>query len=400
MIIVIRNEEKLSLKTNFILKLIRQNSNEKILCVFRRESEKLIEKWDIEEIQLSFSTSGLILYYLQVFLKSPKDIYKRFLFRFSHRKHKHVLTEKGFLSMLIQTLYLHFGSSARDSKVLKFIAKKNSPKIFLIDEFLSLNCLNLKKIKLMGPIIYVSQDIAFNRFGFADNLFTRKLMFRLEKDAINNVDLIIACSEMEQLKYFEMGAKKVIYYPNIYPTNEFNPICKDQIPSISIVLREHWGSIAEQSLKTIFNALRQIDRQLRVYLIGIKPHKIPKNIILQHIEFIPDKSDYLKLLSRSWIGINVGIHNAGTNERKYDYAESGTVVLSDNFGTRGDLLPNEYTYIDSQDLSAKINQLLKFGKTKLEEMGDENRNHVIFFANQKRKNILTRLNKIISTTKR
>ena len=128
-------------------------------------------------------------------------------------------------------------------------------------------------------------------------------------------------------------------------------------------------------------------------VIGIKPQKVPKNITLKHIKFIPRKLDYLKVLSSSWIGINVGIHKAGTNERKYDYAEAGIVVLSDYFGSRGDLLPHEYTYIDSHDLTAKIEQLIQFGKESLEEMGKKNRNHVLFLANKKQKNMLNCLNK-------
>jgi len=245
----------------------------------------------------------------------------------------------------------------------------------------------------MGPIIYVSQDIAYNRFGFADNFMTKKLMFRLERDALVNVDMVVACSEMERLKYLEMGAKKAIVYPNIYPTIEFDSGNKDEMPSICIVLREHWGSKAIQSLEIIFNALARINSQIRVYLIGIKPQKVPKNITLKHIKFIPSKLEYLKILSSSWIGINVGIHKAGTNERKYDYGEAGTVVISDYFGSRGDLLPHEYTYLDSHDLTAKIEQLIQLGKESLEEMGKKNRNHVLFIADKKQKNMLNCLNK-------
>jgi len=327
MLIIIRNEEKLSLKTTFVEQLFRQNSNDKVLYVFKREREKFKERWRDEEIQLSFSTIGLIMYYMQVLLKSPRDTYKGLLTRLSHKKRKYVLTEKGFLSILSKTLYMRFGTSARANKLFHLLNKDDSSKVFLIDEFLSLNCLDLKCLRFLGPIIYVSQDIASNRFGFADNFVTRKLMFRLERDAIANVDLVIACSEMERLKYLEMGAKKAIFYPNIYPTIGFDPCNKDEKPSVCIVLREHWGSKAKKSLETILSALERYDKQIRVYLIGIRPKKVPKNVTLKHIIFIPRKLDYLKVLSSSWIGINIGIHKAGTNERKYDYAEAGIVVL-------------------------------------------------------------------------
>jgi hypothetical protein len=87
---------------------------------------------------------------------------------------------------------------------------------------------------------------------------------------------------------------------------------------------------------------------------------------------------------------------SGTNERKYDYAEAGTVVFSDTLGARGDLLPHEYTYVDSHDLAAKINQLLEFGKVSITEMGAENRKHVLSMAEKARQRLLGYICKIIA----
>ena len=332
-------------------------------------------------------------------LKSPKALRDGIMARLLFSKLKHTLVDKGFLSILSNTLYLWFGTRARTDRLMPLLKQVTTPMVFIIDEFLSLNSINLKELSLLGPIIYVSQDLAYKRFGFGDSVITKNLMFRLEQDAIVNFNLVVACSEMERLKYIEMGAKNVIFYPNIYPTKNFKPCDKDEIPSISIVLRGHWGSKAKQSLETILKALACMNSQLRVYLIGIKPNKIPKNIILKHIEFIPHKLDYLKLLSLSWIGINVGIHMAGTNERKYDYAEAGIVVLSDQFGSRGELLPHEYTYVDNHDLAAKIGQLMQFGKENLEAMGKKNRNYVLFLANKERQNILDKIDKFFFNVK-
>jgi hypothetical protein len=111
----------------------------------------------------------------------------------------------------------------------------------------------------------------------------------------------------------------VVFYPNICPI-EFGSSAKDAQPSISIVLRGHWGRRVEKSLEDILRAIAHIDGGLRVYLIGIKPAWVPKNILLQHFDCIPDKLDYFKLLSKSWVGINIGVHKGGTNQRKYDYA--------------------------------------------------------------------------------
>ena len=399
MLIIIRNEEKLSLKANFIVQLLRLKSNNGVFYVFRKDSEKFREKWLHDQVNLASSVKGIFLSFFLMILKSPKDFRNGIMVRLSLLKRKQLLITEGFLSTLSHTLFLFFGSSAQSNRLICVLNKLCSPKIFLIDEFLSLKCLDLKKLKILGPILYVSQDIAYNRFGFGDNSITKNLMFKLEQDAVVHFNLVVACSEMEKLKYLEMGAKNVIFYPNIYPTREFEPCDKAEIPRISIVLREHWGSRAEQSLEVIFKALACIDRQINVSILGIKPSKVPKNVILEHSEFLQSKLDYLEVLSKSWMGINVGIHLAGTNERKFDYAESGTVVLSDKLGVRGDLLPYEYAYLDSHDLAAKINQLLEFGRTQLIEMGKKNRKHVLLIAKKNQQKLLDHIDEITNQSK-
>ena len=191
MLITIRNDERLSPKTLFIVQLLNQNFNSKVFYVFKRESEKFREKWRYNQVQLPSSTLGLIMYYLLMMLKSPRDTRNGLMVRLSLMKRKHVLTGEGFLSTLSRTLYLRFGTSARASRLMHLLKKVDLPKVFLIDEFLSLNCLDLNKLRLLGSIIYVSQDIAYNRFGFGDNSITRKLMFRLERDAIIHFDLVV-----------------------------------------------------------------------------------------------------------------------------------------------------------------------------------------------------------------
>ena len=271
---------------------------------------------------------------------------------------------------------------------MAFLRKTNSPKIFLIDEFVSINIVNLKSLKLFGSIVYVSQDVAYDHFNFGNNVVTKTLMYKLERDAVALSDLVVACSERDQLKYLEMGAKKVIFYPNIYPIAEFKPADKDQEPSISIVLRAHWGDSVNRSIEEIFRALSFINKKIKVNLIGIDSQRTPKNVELQHYDYVSTKIDYFTILSKSWLGINVGVHKGGTNERKYDYAMAGLVVLSDNFGSRGDLLPHEYTYLDPHDLAAKLSQLLSLNKDKLAEMGLQNREQVLSLAEGQRKKVL------------
>jgi hypothetical protein len=214
----------------------------------------------------------------------------------------------------------------------------------------------------------------------------------LEHDAVALSDLVVACSERDRLKYLEMGARKVLFYPNIYPITEFEAACKDQEPCLSIVLRGHWGEEINRSLEEIFKALSCINKKIKVNLIGINSLYVPTNVELQHYEYFPNKMDYLTILSKSWIGINIGIHLGGTNERKYDYAMAGLVVFSDNFGSRGDLIPHEFTYVDAEDFAAKLSQLLRFGKERLFEMGLENREQALFLAETQKRTVLAAIN--------
>jgi hypothetical protein len=58
------------------------------------------------------------------------------------------------------------------------------------------------------------------------------------------------------------------------------------------------------------------------------------------------------------------------------------------------LLPHEYTYVDYQDLAAKIGQLVAFGKANLTEMGKRNRSHVLNLAEKERQKVLDNITNI------
>src|SRR5450759_2253459 len=214
MLVVIRDGEELSLKTSFVLQLLGLSSNTRILRVSRKETKKFSEKWECNKIDLATSTSGILAYFLLMMLKSPRDLRDGMLKRLFGRRRAHVLFNEGFLSILSQALYYYFATSARTDGIIRFLRKLESPKIFLIDEFWSINTVNLKKLKHLGSIIYVSQDVAYNRYGFRDNLITKELMYKLERGAIALADVVIACSERDRLKYIEMGANKAVFYPN------------------------------------------------------------------------------------------------------------------------------------------------------------------------------------------
>ena len=318
------------------------NFNPQVLSVLRRDEELFSENWQNNKIKLATSFSGIMWHYILMIVKTPRDLHNGLMRRFC-RKPSSIIENRSYLSVLSQVLSYYFAKSTRISRLIHFLGNVNSRKIFIVDEFFSIKMVNLNKIKNMGTIIYVSADLAYDFFG--DNLIASGLMRKIEQDAIALTDLVIACSERDKIKYLEMGAKNVMYYPNIYPIPEFEPCNKDRSLSITIVMRDYWGSRAYNSLKEVFKALTLLDKPIKLSLIGIKPENIPKNVELHHYDFIPSKSNYLTVLSKSWIGINLGVHEGGTNQRKYDYSMAGLVVLSDTLGSRGDLLPHELSLI-------------------------------------------------------
>ncbi len=349
--------------------------------ISRNVQNKFLEKQERGQIFLATTIAGILAYSSLMVIKSPSSLKDGVVRRLSVKQRSRRLFSKGFLSALSDVLYYYFATETRSARLLDYLRNNKTHNIFIVDEFLSLRVINLKKLKNCGKIIYVSQDVANNRYGFYSNIITKCLMYRFELSAMAQIDLVIACSERDRIKYVEMGAKKTVYYPNIYPIKSFKPSPKENFPMITVISRWHWDNQAESSLQEILKALALSSRDITLNIIGIKPKSIPSNVSLRYYEHIPSKAEYLTLLSKSWIGINVGFHLAGSNERKYDYALSGLVVLSDTMGARGDLLPYEYTFVDRHDLVAKLEQLLQLGEDRLIEMGAENRVQALELAN-------------------
>ena len=380
---------------DFIVQTYKLNSNEDFFYAFKTADSRFAEKWGKNQVNLSASIFGNFMHFFLMLVKDPRNIHDGLMKRLLRRKSIRVLCVEGFFSILSETIGEYFDKSARTSELLNFLRKLASPKIFFIDESVSIRIINLKVLKLLGTVAYVSQDVAYDRYNFGNNVITKTLMYKLESDAVAISDLVVACSERDRVKYLEMGARKVIFYPNIYPISEFEPASKDPDPCISIVLKGCWGSKVNKSLEEVFKALSRINKSIKVNLIGIDSQYVPKNLELHHYEYVPNKIDYLTLLSKSWIGINIGIHLGGTNERKYDYAMAGLVIFSDAFGSRGDFLPHEYTFVDRQDLTAKLEQILEYGKELIEEMGLKNRKQAIDLAERQRKNLLTKVSELV-----
>lgn len=386
---------KLSPKARFVAQIFRTNSNINIFYVLRNDRKRFREEWDHDRVELATSISGVLFNYLLVLLKSPKDLRDGILRRLFKKKIAHTFVSGGFISELSKTLYEYFATTSRSDDVVPFLKRMRVQKIFLIDEFISIKTLDLQLLKQMGPIVYVSQDVASQHFDFETNFISRRLIYKLERKILEVADIVIACSGRDRLKYLEMGAKNVIFYPNIYPNMKFEPCTKDDNPSISIVFQNRWGAKNALNFNEVFKALSRLDRRIKVYVIGMKPQQLPANIKMEHYEYIHSKLDYMRILSKSWIGINIGIHKAGSNERKYDYAMAGLVVFSDTLGCRGDLLPYEYTYFDNNDLTAKLGQLLEFSREKIIEMGTENRSQALSLAEKQRDLVSRSITKLV-----
>ena len=367
-VIIIRDGATISIKADFVTKVLKSHHDASFIHVFRKN--KFNEKSAAHEIELASSSIGIFLYFSLYFLKSPKDLHDGLIRRITKGKLESRVRAEGFVTTLFNVIYQYFGRSSKSDRLEELLERSNSKIIFLIDEFFSLKTVDLRLLKKFGPVIYVTSDVARDFYGCS--LAASKIMAKFEQKIIDIPDLIIACSERDRLKYLEMGANEAIFYPNIYPMSEIALFNKDVEPSISIVMREHWGFLANKTLEEVLNALASLGKRIRVYMIGMKPAKIPENIELLHFSHLKSRSDFLKTLSKSWFGINLGIHGGGSNQRKYDYALAKLVVLSDKFGARGDFLPCEYTYFDYYDLAAKIIQLIALGREEIRKMGIQN----------------------------
>jgi hypothetical protein len=383
-VIVIRDGKNLSKKARFLIKNF--SSNAKFLYLLRHEQNFFKQKNKKNTIYLQTKLSGIFLYYtFFMLIKSPKDLVYGLIRRIRKLKQVSQIRAGGFLSIVSQSLYQYWVRQSQEKTLLNFLNKNNVPTIFIIDEFFSLKTINLEHIINFGKTIYISSDFAQD--FYSDNIVASKMIYNLEKSIVPKTNLVIACSERDKLKYKKMGIENVIYYPNLYLELNFSLCEKEEKPSICLVLKEHWGSRSKESLNKVMGSLASLPIKIKLYLIGAKANQIPSNVELHQFDFIPSKLEFLKILSKSWIGINIGIHLAGTNERKYDYAFTGLIVLSDTYGGRGDFIPNEYTFVDYYDLTAKLNQILKLDKNLIIMKGLENRNHVIAMSN-KQQNIL------------
>ncbi len=108
MLVVIRDGEKLSLKSSFVVQLFGSSLNLQIIRVSRKESKKFSEQWNSNKIDLATSTSGILAYFLLMPLKSPRNLRDGVLRRLSVKQSSYVLVTRRFLIRPFTSLALLF----------------------------------------------------------------------------------------------------------------------------------------------------------------------------------------------------------------------------------------------------------------------------------------------------
>jgi hypothetical protein len=397
LLIVVRDRwDIISPKARFVIEYFEKKKFNKIYLV-RDQTRMFTEIASDHKIKMATALPSIFSFYFLKVLQSPEAFRETIERRLMHKKPEISMSRTGFVSSVGKVFLNYFATTARSDKLTMILQDNKSLKVFLIDEYMSINTLDLGLLKKIGHIIYVSQDVPSEVFDFGDHIIASALMSKLESKVLKLADLVVASSERDRLRYIDNGAKNVVFYPNIYPIEAFIPKAKDKMVSIAIVFRSHWGLKNISRLTEIFSAIAKINQKVKIFLIGSKPDIIPNKLHIEHYEFLTDKHQYMNVISHCWIGINIGIHKGGTNERKYDYAMANLVVFSDILGARGDLLPHEYTFLDGNDLASKLNQLLSFGEERINEMGKENRAQALLIAGKQRKIFFDSMQSLLTT---
>ena len=218
-------------------------------------------------------------------------------------------------------------------------------------------------------IIYIGHN--FEPDFFSSSL-SKKLVSRLEKEAVAESSLIIAASGRDAVLYSEeynIPKSSIVVVPNIYPVDELL-INKNVERTLAVVLPDHWGASVAKRVAHLVSEASNLG--MKIIVIGQQLAKMlrQKRLNVEAYDYIPSRRSFLNTLAKAHIGLNYSINLGGSNVKKYDYALAGLVVLSNIIGARGDYLPYEYVFVDVADFKAKLEALLE---QPLEEMGLKNR---------------------------
>lgn len=247
-------------------------------------------------------------------------------------------------------------------------------------------------------IIYFPHNCYANLTG----PFSNKIK-KLEKKIIKFSDLIITSSsrdlELYKKLYGIKDERNIISFANVFPPVdpqysivrlvELLSIEKEKIPTIVLNIG------AKVSEKHILTYLEEVSEAIND-LEGIKILVIGENLVrylrrfewgnneIEYMPYIPSRLEFIRQLSRAHIGINYAYKLMGTNVKRFDFALAGLVIISRHPGSRGELLPYEYVYVDAMDLKVKLRKLIECD---LKKMGEENKTEAIKLAIESYENL-------------
>jgi len=252
--------------------------------------------------------------------------------------------------------------------------KKYRKNVVVIDSlggYLSIRHIFDKLVKHSMAILYLSHNFEPE---FTSLRIFRGRIEKIEKEIMNKADVIFATS-MRDSRIFEdkygISCRKIVVFPNIFPLEGLK-LSKEKMRSVSLVVSGKWDrKYVEKMLEKLHRSILICQSVDKIIFVGPILSEFSRRkkwpCMVEAYDFIESRREFLETIGKAHIGLNFSFRLGGTNVRKYDYALTAQVVLSDTLGTRGDLLPHEYVFVDEYDLASKIDQIfdgnyLKMGK--------------------------------------
>ena len=261
------------------------------------------------------------------------------------------------------------------TKLLEELRKyrKNVVVIDSLGGYLSIRHIFDKLVKHSMAILYLSHNFEPE---FTSLKIFRERIKKIEKEIMNKADVIFAAS-MRDSRIFEhkygISCRKIVVFPNIFPLEGLK-LSKEKMRSVSLVVSGKWNrKYVEKMLEKLHRSILICQSVDKIIFVGPILSKFSRRkkwpCMVEAYDFIESRREFLETIGKAHVGLNFSFRLGGTNVRKYDYALTEQVVLSDMLGARGDLLPHEYAFVDEYDLASKIDQI--FDRDYL-KMGEEN----------------------------
>ena len=262
-------------------------------------------------------------------------------------------------------------------------------------------CMNLLR---KSRLIHISHDFV------GEFPYTCRLHQSLKKSSLNILSelnpLTIVVSYRDKILYEEAAKlSRVLVFPNIYPPvdEKFEPRMptkQTERDALSVVAVKGADSHYSTKLAEFIKLAKKYMHNMR--LTVITSHKptyehlstlADSKIAIRVMENIPDRFEFLKVLSEHHIGLIelYGKRIGGTNVRKYDYALAGIVPASLWWNIPGEPI-NEIPFLDLPDLVAKLAYLTP---EELYKRGLENQTRALEIYRQHFADVVKELAKLV-----